>query len=258
MCIRDRSEASEKIRSNHNIGFIDDSQCGKEDQRKEIDDEDDDGNITDNSLEERYSRPNIRIAQDYGEEETLLDIRNKNYFTPINDRRVNPFSDASTTLSKEESEQDDTKHTLESDVPETTDQKKQKKAMLEEDNNDTEDISMDTHGQIQIIAQKETERYSDDDQIRNTPTKCTTDDRNVNGKSDIDTIRSSLPFMQAASGQSLNNNLFQEHHGSPATSAVSPHEYLARYYQIMQQHQQQAAAAMNIANALPSRQHHKL
>ena len=252
------SEASEKIRSNHNIGFIEDSQCAKEDQRKEIDDEDDDGNITDNSLEERYSRPNIRIAQDYGEEGTLLDIRNKSYFTPINDRRFNPFGDTSTALSKEETGQDDTKHALESDVPETTDQKKEKKAVLEQQTNDNEDISMDNRGEKQITAQKETERYSDDDQIQNTPTKCTTDDRNINGKGDLDTIRSSLPFMQAASGQSLNNNLFQENHGSPTTSAVSPHEYLARYYQIMQQHQQQAAAAMNMANALPSRQHHKL
>ena len=80
------SEASEKTRSNHNIGFMEDIQCGKEDQRKEMDEEEDDGNITDNSIEERYSRPNIRIPQEYKDEGTLLGIRNKNFFTPINDR----------------------------------------------------------------------------------------------------------------------------------------------------------------------------
>ena len=134
----------------------------------------------------------------------------------------------------------------------------ERKIHLEEENQKFEEVSKNIQHKHQSGILRDVEGSSTIDRIQNTPNKGTIDDENDSRKRDLGALRSSLSFMQAASAQSLNNNLFQENHSSPINSTVSPHEYLARYYQIMQQHQQQAAAAINGSTALLTRHHNQL
>ena len=124
------------------------------------------------------------------------------------------------------------------------------------------EMSKSTQHKHQIGTLKDLEGSSSIDGMPCSPTKASMDDENDSRKRDLGTLCSSLSFMQAASAQSLNNNLLQENPNSAAmSSTVSPHEYLARYYHIMQQHQQQAAAAaaaINGSTAMPTRHHNQL
>jgi hypothetical protein len=226
---------------------------------EEIDEDDEDGNNTDNSIDDQCGFSNLRTLREYEDVGDVPRVSNKSFFTPIRDTQIAPSGDSGTPVSKKAIEEDTNKQSLESANLENNRKQQERKNLLEEENQQYEEVSKPFRHNHQLGVQRDVEGASSTiDRIQNTPSKGTIDDEDESRKRDLGALRSSLSFMQAASAQSLNNNLFQENLSSPINSTVSPHEYLARYYQIMQQHQQQAAAAMNGSTVLPTRHHNQL
>ena len=218
------------------------------------DDEDYDGNNSDTSVDDPCGFSKMQRLQDYKDGTAVPGIGHKSFFTPIRDTQNTPSSDILLPVPKDIGEQGIAKSSFDAKILLTKRNTEDKKS--EEEIRKYEDGSLLVHQKHEFNAQNDTDGAAID-QGRSSTMKCTPEEDDDSKNKDLGAIRSSLTFMQAASAQSLNNNLFQEtQSNSSINPTVSPHEYLARYYQIMQQHQQQAAAAaMNGATALSSRHH---
>ena len=243
------SEANEEKNIDSDSLYLDRIKYGKNVHPEGMDDEeDDDGNHSDNSMDDNCSFPNLQHFQEYKAGVAAPGIGHKSFFTPIRDASNAPSSDMRIHTANELNERETAKRIAENLDIETTSEPEHTKPeneirKLEDDSN---------QNKHQIGTEIDTKVPSRDEEP-STVTKCVADDPNMS--KDLGALRSSLSFMQAASAQqSLNNNLFQESHSNLTNSTVSPHEYLARYYQIMQQHQQHAAAAaMNGSTVLSTR-----
>ena len=223
-----------------------------QDDMEDVDD--DDGNISESSIEEHENFGKLQSLKNYKEGVAAPGIGHKSFFTPIRDAQGVFSNDNRLTTTTDFNETNVNKHSTGSTDLETTSASEEIKS--ETGVRKLEKTSLSSQ-QIHSFSSERDIGLSSNSLMQDSPQKCGSEEGCDSNAKELGALRSSLSFMQAASAQSLNNNLHQENnHSSPLSSAVSPQEYLARYYQIMQQHHQQAAAAMNgSASPLTPKQH---
>ena len=249
------SEVKEQSGVVANTRFEDDIRQEKRSRREIIEDDDDyEGNNSDDSIDDACSFPKLPRLQNYKDGTAAPGIGHRSFFSPIRETQNTPSSDIDEPNTKNIHESTIQKKSSESIVvSDTKDNKDDKNSSDEGRSFDDEPIHSESHKRI-------SGKISTQELCKDSPstvsTKHASEDEHASKDKEMNPLRSPFSIMQAASAQSFNNNLLlQESQNSSLNPTVSPHEYLARYYQMMQQHQQQSAAGLN-GSTLPSSRHH--
>ena len=249
------SEAKEQASLSANTRFEENIKHDKMSRREIVEDEEDfDGNNSDNSIDDSCNFPKLPRLQNYKDGSAAPGIGHRSFFSPIRETQNTPSSEVDIPTEKSLIENNIIKNSPEETNIDTRTNKEDNHSGDEE--RSFEDETTQSHNRL---SERLNTQESCKDTSRALPMKCATGDDASSKDRDMDTLRSPFSFMQAASAQSFNNNLLHQESQTSSLNptGIQPHEYLARYYQIMQQHQQQAAAAgMNGATPLSSRHHH--
>ena len=219
------------------------------------DDDDFDGNNSDDSIDDACSFPKLPRLQNYKDGSAAPGIGHRSFFSPIRETQNTPSSEVDSPNTKITNESNIQKKPSESIVlSDTTNNKDDKNSSDDGRGFDDERINSESHNRI---SNKKRIQELCKDSPTTVPIEHESEEEHATKDKEMNPLRSPFSIMQAASAQSFNNNLLlQESQNSSLNPTVSPHEYLARYYQMMQQHQQQAAAGLNGATPLSSRHHH--